>query len=213
MAENQQVINLGSVQSPYLEQRLTIPAGGTKKFNYTYNSFNLLYASVPDVLEVTFGGAAVQSKFASGMSFGLQEPVSYIQFFNNSNQPVDIWFALAIGEIKDNRLNVSGTVLIEPENGAVFMVEPENNSVFMIKQKGFTNYQAGTKTGASSLTYKANSQIDILCTSGTITVNNSAGVSSLVLSAGQSWSACLATAGTLAITGTGGYNYSVGDWG
>lgn len=200
MAE-QQKINLGSVQSPYLEQKLTIPAGAAPKFDCTYNCFNLLYASTPDVLEVTFGGAAVQSKFASGMNFTLSEPVSYIQFFNNSNAPIDIWYALAIGEIKDNRLNVSGNLFVEPAAGAIFET----------KKAGFTNYTAGTTSGNSTINYGANSQLDVLCTSGTITIDNAAGVT-LTLSAGQSWSTCLATAGTLTFAGTGSYNFSVGDW-
>lgn len=201
MAENQQNINLGSVQAPYLEQTLTIPAGAAPKFDYTYNSFNLLDADIPDVLEVTFGGAAVQSKFAAGMAFKLNDPVSYIQFFNNSNAPVTIKFALGIGDILDNRLSISGTVLVAnaPEGLA-------------IQNQGFTNYTAGTTSGNSTINYGANSQIDVLCTSGTITLDNAAGVSGLILSAGQSWSACLGVAGTLTFAGTGSYNYSVGDW-
>ena len=199
----QEVITLGSVQAPYLEQTLTIPANGTRKFDYAYDSFNLLDANIPDVLEVTFGGAAVQSKFAAGMAFKLSEPVSYIQFYNkDASNPVTIHFALAIGEIKDNRLTVSGNVQVLPAVGGVFPA----------KTAGFTNYQAGSNTGASTLPYDADSQIDFLCTSGTITLDNAAGVSGLILTAGQSWSACLADAGTMTISGTGSYNFSVGDW-
>lgn len=197
-----EIITLGSVQAPYLEQTLTIPAGGTRKFDYAYDSFNLLDADIPGVLEVTFGGAAVQSRFAAGMAFKLSEPVSFIQFYNKGNAPLTIHYALAIGEIKDNRLTVSGNVQVVPADGVVFPA----------KKAGFTNYQAGSNTGSSTLPYDANSQIDFLCTSGTITLDNAAGVSALILSAGQTWSACLADAGTMTISGTGSYNFSVGDW-
>ena len=202
MAENQELINLGSVQAPYLQQEVKIPAGGTHKFDYVYNSFNLLDADIPDVLDVTFGGAAVQSKFAAGMAFKLLKPVSYIQFFNTGNQPLTIRFALAIGEILDNRLNISGNVQVIAAQG----------SSFPVQKTGFSTYEATSNTGASTLNYGANAQLDVLCTSGTITIDNAAGVSGLVLSAGQSWSACLAAAGTLTISGTGSYNISRGEW-
>lgn len=200
MAENQTLINLGSVQSPYLQREITIPAGGTELFYYTYDSFNLLDANIPDVLDVTFGGAAVQSKFAAGMAFKLSEPVSYIQFFNTGSAPLTIRFALAIGEILDNRLNISGNVQVLPAAN------------FPIQQAGFTTYEATSGTGNTTMTYGANAQLDVLCTSGTIVIDNAAGVSGLTLTAGQSWSACLATAGTLTISGTGSYNISRGEW-
>lgn len=201
MATNQQTINLGSVQAPFLQATITLPANGTRIFDYVYDAFHLYSASTEGILEVTFGGAAVQSKFGSGMGYKLKEPVSYIQFFNPSNSPLTITFIVAIGEIIDSRLSISGNVFVLPAVGAVFET----------KKAGFTNYTAGTTSGNSTINYGANSQIDVLCTSGSITVDNAAGVT-LTLTAGQSWGTCLATAGTLTFTGTGSYNYSVGDW-
>lgn len=65
----QENINLGAVQAPYWEQVLTLQPGETRKVDYVYDSFNLLQASIPEVLEVTFGGAATQTKFSAGMGY------------------------------------------------------------------------------------------------------------------------------------------------
>ena len=189
-----QEINLGSVQAPYWEDTITIDPQGTEIRYYNYDSFNLLQASIPGVLQVTFGGAAVQSKYSAGMGFKLSQPVSYIQFFNTSDSPLTIHYSLAIGGITDNRLTVSGTV----------------NTMTAIQ--AFSNVQAGSMTAPQSLEYGNNSVVALVCTSGTITVNISASgvaVNNLVLSAGQSWEMPIVTGGTIEITGTGQFNYSI----
>lgn len=101
----QENINLGAVQAPYWEQVLTLQPGETRKVDYVYDSFNLLQASIPEVLEVTFGGAATQTKFSAGMGYHLSAPVSYIQLFNTSDSPLTIDFSLAVGGITDNRVD------------------------------------------------------------------------------------------------------------
>lgn len=187
-------INIGSVQAPYLQTKMTLKAGETRVFPYVFDSFNLLLASIPDVLEVTFGGAAVQSKFSSGMGYKLNEPVSYIQFFNTSENPLEIEFSLAIGGITDNRLTVSGVI----------------NTIS--QQQCYLNVMAGTLTAPQSLEYDNNSIVALVCTSGSITVNISASqvsVTNLELSAGQAWEMPIASGGTIEITGTGTFNYSV----
>lgn len=189
-----QEINLGSVQAPYWEDTITIEPQGTEIRYYNYDSFNLLQASIPGVLQVTFGGAAVQSKYSAGMGFKLSQPVSYIQFFNTSDSPLTIHYSLAIGGITDNRLTVSGTV----------------NT--MTAMQAFSNVQAGSMTAPQSLEYSNNSVVALVCTSGTITVNISASgvaVNNLVLSAGQAWEMPIVTGGTIEITGTGQFNYSI----
>ena len=108
MAEEIQNINLGSVQSPYLEQIITLPAGAVQKFDYVHNCFSLLDST--DKLNLTFGGAAVESVFTSGMYYELDKPVPYVTLYNRNASPITIHFALGIGVIKDNRLTVSGTV-------------------------------------------------------------------------------------------------------
>lgn len=187
-------INLGSVQAPYREQILTLAPGETQIIWYVYDSFNLLQASISDALEVTFGGAAAQTKFSAGMGYKLSEPVSYIQLFNTSESPLTIDFSLAVGGITDNRLTVSGIV---------------NTST---KLSAYSNVKAGSLTAPQSLEYDNNSVVALVCTSGTITVNITAAgvaVSNLELSTGQSWEMPIVTGGTIEITGTGKFNYSI----
>lgn len=190
----QENINLGAVQAPYWEQVLTLQPGETRKVDYVYDSFNLLQASIPEVLEVTFGGAATQTKFSSGMGYHLSAPVSYIQLFNTSDSPLTIDFSLAVGGITDNRLTVSGTV----------------NT--LTKLNAYGSVKAGSLTAPQSLEYDNNSVVAMVCTSGTITVNITAAgvaVSNLELSTGQSWEMPIVTGGTIEITGTGKFNYSI----
>lgn len=187
-------INLGSVQAPYREQILTLAPGETQIIWYVYDSFNLLQASISDALEVTFGGAAAQTKFSAGMGYKLSEPVSYIQLFNTSESPLTIDFSLAVGGITDNRLTVSGIV-----NTAT-------------KLNAYSSVKAGTLTAPQSLEYDNNSVVALVCTSGTITVNITAAgvsVSNLELSAGQAWEMPIVSGGTAEITGTGKFNYSI----
>lgn len=190
----QENINLGSVQAPYWEQIITLKPNETRVVYYIYDSFNLLQASIPEVLEVTFGGAAVQSKFSSGMGYKLSEPVNYIQFFNTSNSPLTIDFSLAIGGITDNRLTVSGIV----------------NT--MTKLEAYSHIRAGSLATPQTLLYDNNSIVALVCTSGTITINISAAnvsVSNLQLSTGQSWEMPIVAGGTIEITGTGKFNYAI----
>lgn len=190
----QENINLGAVQAPYWEQVLTLQPGETRKVDYVYDSFNLLQASIPEVLEVTFGGAATQTKFSAGMGYHLSAPVSYIQLFNTSDSPLTIDFSLAVGGITDNRLTVSGTV---------------NTST---KLSAYSSVKTGSLTAPQSLEYDNNSVVALVCTSGTITVNITAAgvaVSNLELSTGQSWEMPIVTGGTIEITGTGKFNYSI----
>lgn len=190
----QENINLGAVQAPYWEQVLTLQPGETRKVDYVYDSFNLLQASIPEVLEVTFGGAATQTKFSAGMGYKLSAPVSYIQLFNTSDSPLTIDFSLAVGGITDNRLTVSGTV---------------NTST---KLSAYSSVKVGSMTAPQSLEYDNNSVVALVCTSGTITVNITAAgvaVSNLELSTGQFWEMPIVTGGTIEITGTGKFNYSI----
>ena len=182
-----QTINLGSVQAPYFEQVLTIQPNQSVIINYAFESFQLLDASLQDTLEVTFGGAGVQSKFSAGMGYELTEPVQYVQLFNTSKtEQITIRFALAIGNITDNRLNISGVV----------------NTSTVLKQASAVTW--ATVNASSSTTYSIpdNSNISILVTSGTVTMNLS-GTSGngITLSSGQSVEFSTVNAQTLTLSG------------
>lgn len=191
------LINTGSVSAPYWQQTMTLKPGQTHVVRYVYDSFNLLYASIPDVLQVTFGGAAVQSGFSSGMGYRLTSNVDFIQFFNTSDSPLEITFALGVGGITDNRLTVSGVI----------------NASSM--QQGFKTVSAGTMTAPQDLTVNNNVLAAIVCTSGTVTLNMTApgvNIANLELAAGQSWELPLVSGGTLAVTGTGKFNFTFAEY-
>lgn len=182
-----QTINLGSVQAPYFEQVLTIQPNQSVIINYAFESFQLLDASLQDTLEVTFGGAGVQSKFSAGMGYELTEPVQYVQLFNTSKtEQITIRFALAIGNITDNRLNISGVV----------------NTSTVLKQASAVTW--ATVNASSSTTYSIpdNSNISILVTSGTVTMNLSGNSGNgITLSSGQSVEFSTVNAQTLTLSG------------
>lgn len=182
-----QTINLGSVQAPYFEQVLTIQPNQSVIINYAFESFQLLDASLQDTLEVTFGGAGVQSKFSAGMGYELTEPVQYVQLFNTSKtEQITIRFALAIGNITDNRLNISGVV----------------NTSTVLKQASTVTW--ATVNASSSTTYSIpdNSNISILVTSGTVTMNLSGNSGNgIILSSGQSVEFSTVNAQTLTLSG------------
>lgn len=114
MAENNALINLGSIQAPYQQFIYTIPAGQSQRVDYVYNSFNLLNASVDNAIKCNFGGAVNETLFSEGMGWKLTAPVQFLTLFNTSNSPITVRIALAIGDIYDNRLTVSGSIKVLP---------------------------------------------------------------------------------------------------
>ncbi len=187
-------INLGSIQAPYWEQSITLPPHGYQKIQYVTDNFQLISASLPNALKVSFGGAMIDTPFRAGMGYRLTEPVQFVELRNDNDTPLTVDFALGIGEIQDNRLNVSGQVDTLSSN------------------RPYASIHAGSLSGEQSLTFSDGANVAILCTSGTITLNISTSnitVTNLTLTAGQSWELPLATGGTLNITGTGSFNYCI----
>lgn len=176
-------INTGSVQAPYLEMSRTLAPHQNTKVDYVFDSFSLLNVSIPDVLQVTFGGAAVQSKFSAGMGYKLTEPVYYVQFFNTSDQEINFDFSLAIGGIFDNRLTVSGNV--------------DTTST----PAGSKNIIWQTVTNGGTVEISNNSRVSLLVSSGTATLTMNDG--SIELSGGQTVEFTILSSTTLNIAGSG----------
>jgi len=103
-------INMGTVQAPYQEFFYEIAPGGNLLVNYVTNNFVLLETSAPEALEVNFGGAVNQTNFTTGVQYKLDEIVPYIRLFNKSDSSLIVHFALGVGNIRDNRLSVVGTL-------------------------------------------------------------------------------------------------------
>ncbi len=105
-----QNINLGSVQAPYWEQTITLKPNERRKIEYVTDNFQLKEASVPNVLRVNFGGSMIDTRFSAGMGYKMTEPVQFVELWNDNNIDLTVDFVLGVGEIRDNRLTVSGQV-------------------------------------------------------------------------------------------------------
>lgn len=184
--------NNGNQQASYQSIEYVLKPYEVWPMHTPYNFFECLESDFPfDVAWATNRGA---TNFEKGLyvKFSDKELLPTFQITNGAN-PNRVVIAVGAGDFKDNRLVI-------------------NNKSLATTNLGFANYTATSGSGASSLPYVANTQIDVLCTSGTITLDNAAGITALILNAGQSWSACLGVAGTLSITGSGSWNISAGSW-
>lgn len=190
-------INLGSVQAPYWEQTITLAAQEHRKIQYVTDNFELKSADRNGALKVSFAGTMIQTPFSEGMGYRLTEPVQFVELWNDSNAPLTVDFVVGIGDIKDNRLTVSGTISALSE------------------QKAYGDIKAGTKTVAATdtLDIASNSTVSITVLTGTLTfVAAVAGVDfdNLELGAGQTLDFSTTQDFTLTINGNGKYNYFKG---
>ena len=115
-------INTGSVWAPYQEFTYTIAAGQYQRVNYVTDNFVLLETTANNSLEVNFGGAMNQTNFTTGVQYKLQSAVPYVQLYNKGASAITVHFALGVGEVRDNRLSLVGTV-ISSETYDSFTVE------------------------------------------------------------------------------------------
>lgn len=107
---NNAQINTGSVWAPYQEFFYTIPARQYQRVNYVTDNFVLLETTANNALEVNFGGAMNQTNFTAGVQYKLESVVPYIQLYNKSASPVTVHFALGVGDVRDNRLSLVGSI-------------------------------------------------------------------------------------------------------
>lgn len=188
-----QLINLGSTQAPYFELTKTLQPNENFKFDYVTDSFQLLDVSAPDALRVSFGGSMVQTYFTAGMGYKMTEPVQFVELWNDSAAAITAHFVVGIGNIQDNRLTVSGTVLTQAN--------------------GWRVATGGTSTATQTLT-AGNGLFDIMVTAGSVTVNingTNYNISGLVLPEGASWNINLADSASVTVTPAAGssYNYMI----
>jgi hypothetical protein len=119
----------GSFQNPYQQFEYTIPAnGGQLKIAYAFNFFRCLEAS--DTFKVRFGGTGAITQFVgAGLGFRLNEVIQEVLLINDTASPIDITVALAVGEIFDDRLNVSGNINVVNAAGTFIEVLTANNVI------------------------------------------------------------------------------------
>ncbi len=197
-----QLINLGSVQAPYMEWTVTLAANEHRKINYVTDSFQLLDCSIQNVLRVSFGGTMVQTNFTAGMGYKLTEPVEFIELWNTSGSNLDVHFVVGIGEIKDNRLTVSGIVHTK-----------------QVATSGYTAITGGTSSLTQTLTLDT-CDFEIMAIGGDVVIDVTGGnagsyaVTSMTLPDGAMWRVSLALNSSLTITPASGasYSYTVGEY-
>ena len=141
----------------------------------------------------------IQTPFSAGMGYRLTEPVQFIELWNNSDVYLKVDFVIGIGEIKDNRLTISGQIQTVTQN------------------KMFAKISAGTINVSNTYNYtlSAGNSVSLCVTSGELTFNaNSNGINfnNLILSGGQSLDFTTANDLMLTITGSGSFNYFVGEY-
>lgn len=110
-------IESGSIQNPYQEFVRIIPAGETRRIDYAFNFWRILSATGGEIT-LGFGGSGSPT-VVSGAGIGQQLPVAipFLTIRNSGATALTITVAMAIGDIRDDRLNISGALSVaKPSN-------------------------------------------------------------------------------------------------
>ena len=174
-------INTGSVWAPYQEFTYTIAAGQYQRVNYVTDNFVLLETTANNSLEVNFGGAMNQTNFTTGVHYKLQSVVPYVQLYNKGASAITVHFALGVGEVRDNRLSLVGTI-INSETYDTFNVQQITltsgaNSIggaqrkIIVQNTGNASIFIGASNGfevspSGSMDIPLNGSVDVYGTSG-----------------------------------------------
>lgn len=123
------VITTGAIENPYRQFNETIPPGQIRVIRYVHNSMNILFNDQPNDLEVSFGGSGGFTPMEAGIVYEYPNNVSipFVELRNNSTQTMHVVVSLAVGTVKDNRLNVSGVVTVQGESDKPVYI---NDTVF-----------------------------------------------------------------------------------
>ena len=194
MSDELKLINTGRQQSSYKEFKITLAAGEVYPLNNPFNYFRCLESS--DNFNVAWSANQSDTVFRQGLCVKFDDVIPYAQLVNPHAAAITVTVGVGIGDIDDDRLIVDGS-------GVTFSQAP------------FTTFNAGSATGATNLTIPDGAEVSLVCTSGSITVNYSetgATITNMVMSDGMTFDTWLASGGTLAITGTGSFNYAIGSY-
>lgn len=114
------VINTGFIANPYRQFEIEIQPGQIHPLRYVHNTVEVLANNQPGFLKINFGGSGGFTEFEQGMIYAYPNGVSipFIELQNNSANVMKLTVVLAVGEFKDQRLNISGTVVVQstPDN-------------------------------------------------------------------------------------------------
>jgi hypothetical protein len=103
-------VEYGSTQNEYMEYDLTIAAGGQETIFEAHDYFRVLSLSAA-TLSVRFGqNARVSPWLGSGLGKKHHRILDRVTLINTGGAAITVRVALALGQVSDDRLNVSGTI-------------------------------------------------------------------------------------------------------
>ncbi|MDX1939667.1 MAG: hypothetical protein SFU99_03900 [Saprospiraceae bacterium] len=110
---SKQKITEGTTRIPYLELTYVIPAGARQEVFQVFNYFRVMSMS-GGALSVLFGQNGIESPFtAAGVGIRFEESFMRMTLINTGGTTMTIRIALALGNVQDDRLNVSGVVTVD----------------------------------------------------------------------------------------------------
>lgn len=108
--------NLGTLTAPYREFDIEIAPGTFYTLRYDHQASEILECTLPDNVEVCYGGSGGFTKLQTGMiyTYPNDEVVPFLQIRNtHATETMTVKIGLAIGKLDDRRLSVSGTVTVQ----------------------------------------------------------------------------------------------------
>lgn len=127
------LINLGTFTAPYREFEFSIPPNGIHKLVYDHQLIEILENNLPDNVTCCFGGVGGFTKLEVGIMYRYPDNniIPYVQFKNeDAVNTATLRVAVAVGDMKDNRLTVSGTVTVQGSmNAPVYIAEDYSTSL------------------------------------------------------------------------------------
>lgn len=112
------------IQSPPKQFSFTIPAGAIETIYYELNFLRILSLSDASALKIRFGDTGTETDVVgAGVGYAWPYTVSNVFLRNTSGAPITVTVAVAVGQIFDDRLNVSGNINVVNAPATVLDVE------------------------------------------------------------------------------------------
>ncbi len=127
------VINTGFIDNPYRQFDYEIEPGQIQTVRYVHNTVEVIANNQPGHLRINFGGSGGFTEFEQGMIYSYPggQSIPYIQLQNTSENVMNVTVVLAIGEFKDQRLNISGMVNVQSSvDNPVYVTSTTDNPVY-----------------------------------------------------------------------------------
>lgn len=108
---NPDIANVGKIRNPYKEFAFSIADDAIETIDYTFDFWRMLTLSTSTGVSLRFGKTGTPTSIVdAGVGGRIPDPIDNIQIINESGATLTGTIGLAIGDIFDDRLNVSGAV-------------------------------------------------------------------------------------------------------